>query len=670
MRQGLLVLTVGLVLGAVAGVAHAWYPSGIQVEFSTATWCQYCPNAAAGLEANQGWFDRTEFNVIRYYATSGGLGNPDSDARNTYYNVGGYPTLTFMGTTQVVGAGEASSDGLAYRAIIENLLGKPCHYKITINEVIFNEDAGNINLDIEVMEDVPDVSQMVLRLALLEDQVRYGVERHDDVLRDLLPEVAVTIDEIAETQNVDLPFVVDAAWEISELQIVAFVQNDADKEVMASASTHPIPEYAMRFYTLGDKAAVSPVTYTHHFDWFRVYNFGTQTDNFSINLELEGTAQGFAAVCDEQICYGPTYSETLAPGEYFDLYVDITPFESGYIHALLKITQDGLPDRERVVKYQLFTDDVEILAVDDDGLEPFEDYVTAALDGLGLDYGLLDRNFAEPTGTFLNNFTTVIWLTGLASPTLDAGDRAALGTFLDNGGHLFASGQDIGYDLHDQGGAAYQWYRTYLHANFVNDDTDDYTLDGVAGDPISQGFNLVIQGGDGANNQAYPSDIDPADGYASVIWTYDAQRNAALRADNGTHRVVYFAFGYEAIDNAMDRKLVMHKVLRWLKTGALTVDVDDRPARFRADLQAFPNPVQDNANVRFTLPTTGAATLNVFSPDGRVIRTLARGELEAGLHEVSWDRTGDHGQRIPAGIYYYRLETDDVSLVRKAVLIR
>ena len=34
----------------------------------------------------------------------------------------------------------------------------------------------------------------------------------------------------------------------------------------------------------------------------------------------------------------------------------------------------------------------------------------------------------------------------------------------------------------------------------------------MAGDPVSGGIDLVIQGGDGADNQEYPSDIDPADG--------------------------------------------------------------------------------------------------------------------------------------------------------------
>ena len=40
---------------------------------------------------------------------------------------------------------------------------------------------------------------------------------------------------------------------------------------------------------------------------------------------------------------------------------------------------------------------------------------------------------------------------------------------------------------------------------------------------------------------------------------------AGLRVDTGTYKVVYFAFGFEAINSAADRQAVMERVLNWLK---------------------------------------------------------------------------------------------------------
>jgi len=38
MRTGLILLSVSLILGGLAGPAAGWYPGSVQVEMGTATW--------------------------------------------------------------------------------------------------------------------------------------------------------------------------------------------------------------------------------------------------------------------------------------------------------------------------------------------------------------------------------------------------------------------------------------------------------------------------------------------------------------------------------------------------------------------------------------------------------------------------------------------------------
>jgi hypothetical protein len=44
---------------------------------------------------------------------------------------------------------------------------------------------------------------------------------------------------------------------------------------------------------------------------------------------------------------------------------------------------------------------------------------------------------------------------------------------------------------------------------------------------------------------------------------------AALRVDTGTYRIVYFAFGFEAINDAAMRAAVMERVIDWLRASKL-----------------------------------------------------------------------------------------------------
>jgi hypothetical protein len=482
-----------------------------------------------------------------------------------YYGVTGYPTLVWGGTLQWSGAGPGDDDGTSYRGTILGMLAAPSAFKITVNSVDLTQPTGSIDLDIEVMEGGFDTSNMFLRMAVTEDDVSYGGDVFHDVTHDMIDDVPITVSNLGEVQNVNRTFPVDPLWVEANLEVIMLVQDDTDKKIHAAASSKPLPSYSLRYYALGELQHVGPSTGIYDFDTFAIYNTGTRTDTYTVDLTGDIPAGWFAGICDDTICHGPTYSTELAPGEFRELHITVNPVSPGYAALKVEMTQAMVvPDFPRVIEYNYITDDVDVLIVDDDGADPYEDYLIDALSVSGYTFGVWDRLTVGPDATTLNNFPGVVWSVGFQFPTLDADDRAALSGFLNAGGALFITGQDVGYDLNDQGGAAYQWYRDHLHADYIADDTNDYTLSGVPGDPVSDGIDLVIQGGDGANNQDYPDDIDPADATATVIWTYDANRNGAIRADTGTYKVVYLAFGFEAIDNATDRRAVMQQGMDWL----------------------------------------------------------------------------------------------------------
>lgn len=672
-RPAFLLLGIGalaaLLLG---GPAEAWYPNTSQAEVCTATWCGHCPNAYAGIDSCKTWYNRQEFNAIRYYDMSGGLGNDDAQARVEYYP--GWPAaprVFFDGTRLVFGSPDFMATGIPYAAVVEDLLDDPAYFKITINSWDLVGPDGSIDLDIEVFEDVPDVSNMWLRMALTEDDVTYGIDELDDVTRDMLDEVLITVDQVGETQNVNQNFTIDADW-TGELEIVAFVQDDTDRDVHASAATQPTPDYAFRYYALGDRIMVGPaVGGAQAFDFFHTVNTGNMTDLYTISVSLDAPNGWTAVLCEEGICWGPVVQRPLDPGEDYALKVELEAPTSGYGVATVTITQDNLPaDYERTLQYVYITDDLDIVLVDDDWIFGYEDYFTDAMDFFGYNYGVWDRNLQTPTTADLGNFPIAIWATGSAdtdwNPVLTADDRDALGGYLDAGGNLFITGSDIASDLEDQGGAAYQWLQDYLHATLVAEVSTDRTLEGVPGDPVSTELDLVIEGGDGADNQNVPDDIDPADGSATVIWTYDENRNAALRVDTGTYRVVYQGFGFEAIDNAYDRRMTLRRIMRWLQGVG---GADETPPVYRAVLNSMPNPVRASSTVRFTLPQPGQASLRVFGLDGRRVRTLVSGAHAAGTHVVEWDRTDQQGTRVPAGVYYYKLDANQLDLTRKVVVL-
>jgi hypothetical protein len=220
---------------------------------------------------------------------------------------------------------------------------------------------------------------------------------------------------------------------------------------------------------------------------------------------------------------------------------------------------------------------------------------------------------------------------------------------------------DIGYP-------ATAWYINYLQAFVEIDNTNDHTLDGVAGDPVSDGIDLIIQGGDGADNQVSPSGIYPAYQTATVIWTYDPETDAALRIDMETYRAIYLAFGYEAINNVDDRRAVMMRSMNWLTRSPTTIQ-PSAPQSLKL-LSCAPNPARGVTAFRFSLPSDGDIRLNVYRADGRLVRTIVDGPAAAGEHVISWDLTDWRGGRVPAGVYFYRLHGPQLQLTRKLLVVR
>ncbi len=225
------------------------------------------------------------------------------------------------------------------------------------------------------------------------------------------------------------------------------------------------------------------------------------------------------------------------------------------------------------------TSDTLLVADDNPGSSnPYVSYYTAALDALGQAYDLWDTGIrGAPGGSILNQYTDglVMWsVPGSSGYLEDGGVRSSLQAYLDGGGKLFISGQDVAYMTR---GSAF--LNEYLHAAYVQNSTGIQNLLGVAGDPIGDGLALDIDGGSGAGNQSSTDEVDPI-GPAWPAFTYDdgaPAGTAGLRINTGAYKIVYLPFGFEGIDSAADRTAVMQRALDWLAGSSTVVQIGLSP---------------------------------------------------------------------------------------------
>jgi hypothetical protein len=82
-----------------------------------------------------------------------------------------------------------------------------------------------------------------------------------------------------------------------------------------------------------------------------------------------------------------------------------------------------------------------------------------------------------------------------------------------------------------------------------------------------------------------------------------------------------------------------------------------------------PNPVGNEATIRYTVPSSGAMQIAVFDVAGKSIRLLRSGELDQGTYTDTWNRTDDDGRLAPAGVYFVRLTSAQGTRTQRMILL-
>jgi len=81
--------------------------------------------------------------------------------------------------------------------------------------------------------------------------------------------------------------------------------------------------------------------------------------------------------------------------------------------------------------------------------------------------------------------------------------------------------------------------------------------------------------------------------------------------------------------------------------------------------QNYPNPFNPSTNIKYQIPNNGFVSIKVFDILGKEITTLVNEKQSSGTYEVTFD-----GGDLSSGIYFYKLETDGFSEVKKLILLK
>jgi hypothetical protein len=95
------------------------------------------------------------------------------------------------------------------------------------------------------------------------------------------------------------------------------------------------------------------------------------------------------------------------------------------------------------------------------------------------------------------------------------------------------------------------------------------------------------------------------------------------------------------------------------------------PSKFSLS-QNFPNPFNPSTEINYSIPQYGFVTLKVYNLLGQEVTTLVNKEQKAGDYTVNFNAanlpTGRQG--LASGVYMYRIQSGNLSLTKKMILLR
>jgi len=341
--------------------------------------------------------------------------------------------------------------------------------------------------------------------------------------------------------------------------------------------------------------------------------------------------------------------------------------------------EDGLGQYAAADTVEMLIGRPDVLVVDDDGGNDHQESLLGDLEYLSVVYDRWDVDAdARIDPDELTRYTAVIWMTGdEMENTLTPDDQASLSEFLDGGGHLFLSGENIGDEIGDS-----SFFSDVIMVAHRADTVSNLPpiVEGVGGDAVTDGALLFLWGSFGPI--ASPSGIE-ALGEAVEILTYqnDPQELAAAvryQSPQG-YRVVYFGFGYEGIRTAGSYTpswAILEGILNWfgLETNPTAVDPLSAavlPCDFYL-FQNYPNPFNAETTIRYENPSDGSrrTTLRIYNLLGQEVRTVVDERQGPGRYQAVWDGRDRSGAPVSSAVYFYRLTRGEYSHTRKMVLLR
>ena len=93
------------------------------------------------------------------------------------------------------------------------------------------------------------------------------------------------------------------------------------------------------------------------------------------------------------------------------------------------------------------------------------------------------------------------------------------------------------------------------------------------------------------------------------------------------------------------------------------------PAAFALH-QNYPNPFNPVTTIRYDIPEQSNVRVDIYNVLGQKVAELVNKNHQPGFYTVNWDGTNMVGNALGSGMYFYRIDAENFTAVKKLLLVK
>ena len=113
-------------------------------------------------------------------------------------------------------------------------------------------------------------------------------------------------------------------------------------------------------------------------------------------------------------------------------------------------------------------------------------------------------------------------------------------------------------------------------------------------------------------------------------------------------------------------------IASWIDQGAslqISDNISISPEKHTL-YQNYPNPFNPNTTLSYILSRASFVNITVYDMAGKAIKTIINSSQNAGLKKVEWNATNDKNEPVSAGLYIYKMQTNEFTETKKMLLLK